>query len=132
MESQKLSAVIRIGMDEIRTTFGVYLFSEGDTQIAYCPSLNLSAYGETVTEAKKEFEKVLREHLEWCIEHGTLEADLEKHGWRKRKESYSAPLVTAMVKKDETLRDILNNREYRRYAQPITHKFHSNKQYALA
>lgn len=132
MERQNLSAFIHIGRSEVRTSFDVYLFCEGTTQIAYCPSLNLSACGDTVKEAKKEFEKVLCEHLEWCVEHGTLEADLEKHGWRRKNESYSAPLATKMLRVDDTLRDIVNNRAYQRYAVPAPRRIRSNKQFTFA
>lgn len=95
-------------------------------RIAYCPSLNLSAYGKTLEKAKSEFSKILKEHLEYCISNKTLAADLEKHGWTVRQKEYIAPLTTNMLRSNATLRDIINNRSYKKAIVPATFSRVSN------
>ena len=128
MEKQSLSAYIKVGKNEIHTSLEVYFFKEDDVMIAYCPALDISAYGDTVEESKKEFTSILFEHLEWCIKHDTLKDDLIKHGWKINAHSYAAPLATDMLIGNDTFRDIINHRDYQRVFLPQMF----NRQYAQA
>lgn len=129
MEKQALKANICIGKHQIKTQLEVYLFEDDGVQMAYCPALNLSAYGDTIEEAKSEFAIILREHIEWCIQHGTLEADLVQHGWRVEKKCYAAPLTTDMLIGNDTLRKIVNYKNYERLILP---QMFNSPQYAYA
>ena len=66
----------------------VFLFKEDDVFHAYCPELDLVGYDYTEEGAKKSFEWVLKDYLEYTVENGTLEQDLLSHGWRKSKSGY--------------------------------------------
>lgn len=59
----------------------VLVFQEGKFYVSYCPSLELSSYGESVLEAKEGFDEVMKEYLEECKRNGTLHQDLTNHGW---------------------------------------------------
>ena len=126
MDKQQLKAAILIGNSRVTASLEVYFFVEDGMRIAYCPSLNLSAYGQTLEEAKSEFSKILKEHLEYCISKKTLAADLEKHGWTVRQKEYIAPLTTDMLRSNATLRDIINNRSYKKAFVPATFSRVSN------
>ncbi len=62
----------------------IYLFNEdADTVIAYCPSLDISTTGGDFNDAMKNFYERFQLHIEWCVENGTLEKDLENHNFAK-------------------------------------------------
>lgn len=129
MERQQLKAAIQIGESRVRASIEVYFFEEEGTRIAYCPALNLSAYGNTIEEAKSEFAQILREHLEDCIAKNTLAADLVRHGWRKQTKEYIAPVTTDMLMGNDTLRDIINNRSYKKAIVPASFTRRSSRPY---
>ncbi|MES2703795.1 MAG: hypothetical protein V4649_14235 [Bacteroidota bacterium] len=55
------------------------VFQQGDYYVAYCPSLELSSYGDSVEDAKAGFDDAMNIYLEHCEKSGTLEQDLLKH-----------------------------------------------------
>jgi len=61
----------------------IQLMKEGDTVIVYSPALDLSGYGKTAEEAKKDFDAALKIFIEEATAHGTLEKALEELGWKK-------------------------------------------------
>ena len=120
MEKQHLQAAIQVANAQVKASLEVYLFEEEGTRIAYCPALNLSAYGTTLEDAKSEFAQILKEYLEDCIRQDTLIADLSAHGWKIQPKKYVAPIATDMLIANETLRDIVNNRVYRKMMLPTS------------
>jgi predicted RNase H-like HicB family nuclease len=66
----------------IELQLSILVFQEGDYYVSYCPSLELSSYGESVQEAKEGFDEVMQVYLEESQKHGTLHDDLIKHGWK--------------------------------------------------
>jgi len=67
--------------ETIKADLEIYKFKEDDMYVIYCPSLDLSAYGKTESEAENEFGEVFRIHFTYCLNKNTLEEDLKKHGW---------------------------------------------------
>lgn len=59
----------------------VLVFQEGEYYVSYCPSLDLSSYGDSVADAKNGFDEVMRDYLEQSQKNGTLHQDLTNHGW---------------------------------------------------
>ncbi len=75
----------------------VALFNEDGIWIAYCPSLEVSSYGDDKDEAKQAFEEALQIFLKETNRKGTLEKYLLKLGWRlqqKPKPVYNQPSYT--------------------------------------
>lgn len=60
----------------------VLVFQEGEYYVAFCPSLNLSTYGNSVGDAKDAFDDAMNIYLDYSNENGTLHQDLIKHGWQ--------------------------------------------------
>ena len=61
----------------------VQFLQEGEIVIAYCPSLDLSAQGANIQEAKKAFEETFDLFVEELSKTGKLEDVLEECGWKK-------------------------------------------------
>ena len=73
--------LIKTGHQSIEIQLGVLIFQEGESYLAYCPALELSTYGESVSDAKEAFEDLITSYAEECEKMGTLEKDLTAHGW---------------------------------------------------
>jgi hypothetical protein len=67
---------------EIKGSVSVVFIKEGDTFIAHCPVLELSACGNTFDSALKSFNETLQIFFEECTERKTLEKVLESCGWQ--------------------------------------------------
>ena len=67
--------------DTITVTLEVMLYTEGDYSVAYCPALELSAYGDNNKVAKNEFKNSLQIFIEETMKRGTLENELLSLGW---------------------------------------------------
>lgn len=65
----------------IELQLNVLVFQQGDFYVSYCPSLNLSSYGDTIDDAKAAFDEVMEAYLDECKENGSLHDDLIKNGW---------------------------------------------------
>jgi predicted RNase H-like HicB family nuclease len=60
----------------------VLVFQEDKYFVAYCPSLNLSSYGNSIKDAKEAFDEAMQEYIEYGQENNTLHEDLIKNGWK--------------------------------------------------
>lgn len=76
---------------ETTVSVGVAFVREEDYVVAYCPALELSAYGKNEQSAKKAFEEALKIFLEETTKKGTLAKVLTKLGWRKSIHTYEPP-----------------------------------------
>jgi hypothetical protein len=81
----------------IQLQLQVAVFQDGDAWVAYCPSLELSTYGEDAAEAKQAFDSALSIFLKETDRKGTLERCLLRLGWhlqQKPKVVYHQPHLT--------------------------------------
>jgi len=91
----------RIGVhkDTLTVEVAVALLQEGKSHIAYCPALDLSAYGDNPDEAVSSFKLNVEILIEDLLERGTLEKTLLSLGWRLRQKpeaKYEPPKVTSI------------------------------------
>ena len=99
---------------KINIRLNVLLFQEDGVYIAYCAPLDLSAFGNTEEEAKKEFEATITQYFSYCLNKNTLGEDLKKHGWIvKGKRKYKAPSDENMLSHNETYKEIKENKQYK-------------------
>lgn len=82
----------------------VIIVKEDDYYVAYCPSLDLSAYADSIEKAKRAFEKGLEIFLEETAKKGTFEKILLNLGWTLKlhpKPNYKPPLksISSLNKK---------------------------------
>lgn len=108
--------------DLIDVRLDLYLFMEEDIYIAYSPALDLSGYGVSEKEALDSMSVVIREYISDGISQHTLVKDLRRHGWKVRsfyQRKMSAPSFDSLLNNNETFRDILQNKEYRKVSEPF-------------
>ncbi len=106
----------------ISVVLDMYMFNEDDSIIIYCPSLDLSAYGDSEEDAKSAFEQSLEIYLDYCIKKNTLVKDLRSHGWNiksRNQHKIQAPLLDKMLKINPTLMEITNNKPFKKYNRSI-------------
>ncbi len=110
---------IEINNTGIKLNVSVFLFKEDDVFHAYCPELDLVGYDYTEDGAKKSFEFVLKDYLEYTVENGTLEEDLMNHGWRKSKTGkVTEPSASSLLRRSQ-LKKVLGKREFSKYSVPV-------------
>lgn len=73
---------IVFGDKGVDITVSLFVFKEGETYIAYCPSLDLSGYDYTADGACADFEYMLTDYLNHQLKNGTLRTDLISHGFQ--------------------------------------------------
>ena len=95
MEKQQIAASMHFQKGQVDMALEVYMFQENGVDIAYCPALDVSAAGVSEDDAKKEFEQVLTEYIEYCVENNTLTTDLINHDLGMTAKQYFA-VVEAM------------------------------------
>ena len=81
----------------IELQLNVLVFQQEDYYVAFCPSLNLSSYGDSIAEAKTGFDEVMQSYIEECEENGSLQEDLIKNGWTFNLQNHKKAEPPAMV-----------------------------------
>lgn len=133
METQKIQTTMPIKDGRlVYASMELYSFVENGIRIVYCPSLDLSAAGNTLTEAQREFEQIFKMHIEDCVENGTLRDDLLAHGWKQKRSVLNAPKATTVLSRNPMLRDIVNNRNYRKDTRSIVLPRSASRMFATA
>lgn len=100
----------------------MYEFIEDGLNIIYCPALDMSAYGRNEEEARVGFMESFTSYLNYCTSKNTLVKDLQRHGWdikSAKQKKIHAPSSQVMIDSNETLRDIIFNKEYKKINQPV-------------
>lgn len=77
---------------QIDLTIDVIISQEDNYYVAYCPALELSAYADTIENAKKSFEEEVNIFIEETNKKGTLERYLLKNGWCLQSNHYAPPV----------------------------------------
>ena len=106
----------------VKVSLGMYLFKEGESYIVYCPTLDLSAYGDSEEQAKNSFADIFSITIKYMLNKNTMKDDLISHGWKiksLKQKKIQAPSFETMLKNNESFREILENREYKTYKQHL-------------
>lgn len=82
---KKESLNINIKKQTLKGNFSAIAFKEGETQIVYIPSLQLSSYGDTLDEAREMMEKVLHDFSKNLVTlpEAKVNSILTNLGWKK-------------------------------------------------
>jgi predicted RNase H-like HicB family nuclease len=112
---------ITSGISTVNTNLELYLFKEGQMYIAYCPAIDISAYGKSENEARASFDEALSAHLTYCIDKNTLADDLKAHGWQMAKgKEMKTPTVEQQLICNEQLRSIVFSKEYKKISSSVS------------
>lgn len=80
--------------EQILLDIEVLILKEDDYFVAYCPSLELSAYAKSIEEAKHSFEREVNVFIDETSKRGTLEKYLIKLGWVLTHKNYIPPCIS--------------------------------------
>ena len=72
-------------------SFTAHIFKEGETYVAYVPSLDVSSCGATSEEARRNVLDAVRGFLAASEKLGTLDEILEEAGYRREGKSWLPP-----------------------------------------
>ena len=75
---------IEISGNLVTGVFHIYIFKQANTYIAYCPSIDLAASGNSIRNAEKSLQESVSIHLDYQIKNKVLLKDLKKHKWKGR------------------------------------------------
>jgi hypothetical protein len=106
----------------IKFNLPLIIFEEDGSQIVYCPSLDISGYGNNETEAIESFQVCLGEFLMYTIHKKTFHSELERLGWKFKKNSpkpMTPPDMIRLLEKNENFSRIFNNFPFRKIDSPI-------------
>lgn len=67
------------------------IFQQDEFYVSFCPSLNLSSYGQSIQDAKDGFDEVMEAFIEDSTTNKTLFSELEKHGWSLLNHHHAEP-----------------------------------------
>ena len=110
MGLRRFSATYRNKNAEHKASIGVFTWSSDGIYYAYCPSLDMTGYGNNKDGAIKSFETTFHEFLKYVTNKKTLWEELEHLGWavNKKKKRVNAPKMTEMLQENEVFRDVFN------------------------
>lgn len=87
---------------------------ENGIKMIYAPQLDLTGYGDSLKNARKSFEFVLKDFIDFSIENSTLETIFLNYGWIKQKpdtetEQWIAPSIRWMLQNNQLLSEVLDS-----------------------
>lgn len=102
----------------IQAELSVYVFPDGNSYVAYCPEIDITAAGTDEGDAREALSEVLAIYFDDTISRGTLEQDLIAHGWRIKGTVATTPTTSTLLRRP-AFRDVIRRREFRKYAMPL-------------
>ena len=101
----------------VQVKLSLFTFIEDNVHVVYSPALDLYGYGNDEHEARHSFELSLGEYVKYTSNKKTIEQDLKKYGWKidKRHKTLSSPDVSALLQTNESFREMVNNRPFKKY-----------------
>jgi len=115
MDGKNKGKINRI-TSNIQLKVDIIIFNEGETVIVYCPPLDLSGYGNNLTEAKQSFKACINEYFRYTTKKGTLLEDLKQLGWtiRKKYEPIQPPSLQKLLHENKNFSRIFNTYDFRK------------------
>ena len=97
----------------IQAELSAYAFPDGSAYVAYCPEIDITAAGVDEGDAFEALSEALAIYFEDTISRGTLQQDLQAHGWHIRGAVAATPSTSALLRRP-SFRDIIRHREFRK------------------
>ncbi len=121
MPKHTFSATLKAKNYTVKTKLDLLSFIEDGINIVYAPALDIYGYGESERQAQESFGVCFEEYIRYTMNKHTFEADLNSKGWKissKGKNiSLTSPDIFSYIHNNEQLKDIWQNREFRKYNQ---------------
>ena len=78
-------------LKNVKFNLSVSVFKQGDVYVAYAPTLDISTYGSSKEEARKNFDELVEVFLAEFKDARELAQVLESLGWTKQKSTWQPP-----------------------------------------
>jgi hypothetical protein len=111
---QQIHAELRMPSSKITVNVALICFQEGNVHVVYCPSLDLSGYGNDEAEATKSFKTALKEYLRYTVNKHTLQEDLQSRGWVLKKKKIVAPTMSKMLRENKNFQNIFDHHSFKK------------------
>ena len=90
----------------------------------YSPHMDLTGYGNDIVEAKKSFEIVLEDFVDYTLKKKTLGKVLSNLGWElkgsaKKPKKILAPSITSVIKENKYVSEIFDKYPVNTYHQEV-------------
>ena len=97
---------------------------ENKVHFIYSPHMDLSGYGNDIVEAKKSFEIVFEDFVDYTLKKKTLGKVLSDLGWdlkgsTKKPKKVLAPSITSVIKENEYVSEIFDKYSVNTYHQEV-------------
>jgi len=120
------SGVIEIKTSGVKVRILLFHFTdEQGVHFIYSPHLDITGYGYTLKDAKKSFEVVFADFLDYTLKKATLGNLLKKLGWKQQKGSVKkpvrslAPSITTVIANNKYIAEIFDKYPLHTYYQEV-------------
>jgi hypothetical protein len=120
------SSVIEIKTSGVKVRILLFHFiDEHSVHFIYSPHLDITGYGYTLKDAKKSFEVVFADFLDYTLKKATLGSLLKKLGWKQQKGSVKkpvrslAPSITTVIANNKHIAEIFDKYPLHTYYQEV-------------
>lgn len=88
----------------------IFMWVEDQIHFYFSPSLDLSGYGKTDTEALQSFEYSLEEFVKYASHKKVLHKELTRLGWKVniKKKKFASPEPGFLESKNDSYRELIN------------------------
>ncbi len=102
----------------------IHFEDENNIHFIYSPHLDLTGYGTNLDEAKKSFEIVFEDFIDYTLKKKTLGKVLTDLGWEikgtiKRPKKVLAPSITSVIKENDYVSEIFDKYPVNTYHQEV-------------
>ena len=111
--------------EEVKVNLILLSFKDDNNVVfVYSPHLDLSGYGTTLAEAKKSFEIVFGDFIEYTLNKKTLAKILTQLGWKlkgtvKKPSKVIAPSIATIIKDNKYVAEIFDNYPVKTFHQEV-------------
>lgn len=119
----KYTSTITGANNTIIVDLAVVMFEDHETQVVYCPALDVYGYGMTDQEAVDSFEINLQEFFAYTINKNTLYKLLEGMGWKIKRglrQKFTPPQLSQLLSKNQVFSEIFDTHNFRKVDRRIT------------
>ncbi len=104
--------------------FLIHFQDESNVHFVFSPHLDITGYGYTLREAKKSFNIVLEDFIDYTTNKQTLQKVLADLGWKVKGKSKKypkilAPSITSVIAKNKHVSDIFDNHIAKTFHQEV-------------
>jgi len=102
----------------------IHFKDENKVNFIYSPHLDLTGYGNNISEAKASFEIVFDDFIDYTLKKKTIGKVLTKLGWQlkgsiKKPKKVIAPSITSIISENEYVSDIFDKYSTKTFHQDI-------------